>query len=145
MLLFRHLRLGMKLKQWRVVISQAMMFSFKTRAIMIKALVFTVILISICILLLRNQDAYQVLAEALPRHNRNVWIQTAMRTQIDGKQDIRPVAELCSRVKWTEGLILHCPNSQGGVGNVRNKILGCLRYAIEMGGELYNTYCHDVS
>lgn len=45
-----------------------------------------------------------------------------------------PLARVCSENKrWTPGLIFICDNNSGGIGNIRNFILTCLRYAIEAG------------
>lgn len=45
-----------------------------------------------------------------------------------------PLARTCSEVtSWAEGVVFLCDNNFGGVGNVRNFILTCVRYAIEAG------------
>lgn len=45
-----------------------------------------------------------------------------------------PLARLCAETTtWTPGLIFVCDNNSGGVGNIRNFILTCVRYAIEAG------------
>ncbi|KUI65521.1 hypothetical protein VM1G_01215 [Cytospora mali] len=46
-----------------------------------------------------------------------------------------PLARVCSETKniWTPGLVFVCDNNSGGIGNIRNFILTCLRYAIEAG------------
>lgn len=45
-----------------------------------------------------------------------------------------PLARVCSENKrWTPGLVFICDNNSGGIGNIRNFILTCLRYAIEAG------------
>lgn len=47
-----------------------------------------------------------------------------------------PLARLCAEIpttRWTEGLVFLCDNNSGGVGNIRNFILTCVRYAIEAG------------
>ncbi|KAG9237866.1 putative platelet-activating factor acetylhydrolase [Amylocarpus encephaloides] len=44
-----------------------------------------------------------------------------------------PLGRLCNETKWQPGLIFHCDNNSGGIGNIRNFILTCLRYAIEAG------------
>jgi hypothetical protein len=50
--------------------------------------------------------------------------------------DFDPVAfqELCANKKWNEDLIIQCAAPQGGIGNVRNVFLTCVRYTIEAGG-----------
>lgn len=45
-----------------------------------------------------------------------------------------PLRRACSEVsEWVEGLVWTCDNNWGGIGNVRNFILTCIRYAIEAG------------
>lgn len=45
-----------------------------------------------------------------------------------------PLARLCSESNTRiPGLIFICDNNSGGIGNIRNFILSCLRYAIEAG------------
>lgn len=45
-----------------------------------------------------------------------------------------PLKRVCNEVDvWTEGVTFMCDNNFGGVGNVRNFILTCVRYAIEAG------------
>jgi hypothetical protein len=53
-------------------------------------------------------------------------------------EPFRPEAiqSVCSQTKWTPGLVFTCDNSGGGIGNLRNSILNCVRYAIEAGGAL---------
>ncbi|KAK7717670.1 hypothetical protein SLS64_003165 [Diaporthe eres] len=45
-----------------------------------------------------------------------------------------PLARVCSEnTRWTPGLVFVCDNNSGGIGNIRNFILTCLRYAVEAG------------
>lgn len=45
-----------------------------------------------------------------------------------------PLKRTCNEVEeWIEGVVFVCDNNFGGVGNVRNFILTCIRYAIEAG------------
>ncbi|PBP27719.1 alternative oxidase [Diplocarpon rosae] len=53
--------------------------------------------------------------------------------EIDGRFDNRTLVQLCGSRKWIPGLIFRCEAPEGGVANVRNVILNCLRYAIEAG------------
>ena len=62
------------------------------------------------------------------------FIQEAADWEIDGPFDQRPLHGICAGTKWRPGLIFECKPSYGGVGNVRNTILTCVRYAIEAGG-----------
>lgn len=67
---------------------------------------------------------------------KQVFIQTATQTTIDGPFDNSGIKSLCASKNWTEGLIFTCGTPQGGASNVRNVFLNCVRYAIEAGGEL---------
>lgn len=45
-----------------------------------------------------------------------------------------PLARVCNEITtWTPGLVFICDNNSGGIGNIRNFILTCIRYAIEAG------------
>ncbi|KAJ1332984.1 GDP-fucose protein O-fucosyltransferase [Microdochium nivale] len=44
-----------------------------------------------------------------------------------------PLARVCEETTWVEGLVFICDNNSGGVGNIRNYIQTCLRYALEAG------------
>lgn len=44
-----------------------------------------------------------------------------------------PLARVCKEASWTPGLVFICDNNSGGIGNIRNFILTCVRYAIEAG------------
>lgn len=50
--------------------------------------------------------------------------------------DFGAIQSMCLKKNWTAGLVFTCDNSFGGLGNIRNSILNCVRYAIEAGGEL---------
>ncbi len=44
-----------------------------------------------------------------------------------------PLGRLCAETTWVPGLVFMCDNNSGGIGNIRNFVLTCLRYAIEAG------------
>ena len=44
-----------------------------------------------------------------------------------------PLARVCSETSWFPGLVFVCDNNSGGIGNIRNYILTCLRYGIDAG------------
>lgn len=68
---------------------------------------------------------------------KNVFVEKAMKTEIDGHFDQTPIRELCGNTTWQDGLIFSCGAPQGGIGNVRNVFLNCVRYAIEGGGMFF--------
>lgn len=44
-----------------------------------------------------------------------------------------PLQRVCEEAQWTPGLSFVCDNNAGGIGNIRNYILTCIRYAIDAG------------
>ncbi|KAI0997875.1 hypothetical protein K3495_g10315 [Podosphaera aphanis] len=50
--------------------------------------------------------------------------------------DSLALQDICSSTAWNESLIFTCNNNFGGVANVRNNILNCVRYTIAAGGSL---------
>ena len=44
-----------------------------------------------------------------------------------------PLARVCKEASWRAGIVFICDNNSGGIGNIRNYILTCLRYGIEAG------------
>lgn len=43
---------------------------------------------------------------------------------------------VCDQTTWNESLVFTCNESYGGVGNIRNSVLHCVRYAIQAGAIL---------
>lgn len=50
------------------------------------------------------------------------------------------LTEVCKSKRWKSGLIFSCDPAEGGIGNIRNIILNCVRYAIEAGGKCMHRY-----
>ncbi|KAK8042376.1 hypothetical protein PG994_012859 [Apiospora phragmitis] len=44
-----------------------------------------------------------------------------------------PLQRVCDEATYVEGLVFICDNNSGGIGNIRNYIQTCVRYAIEAG------------
>ena len=55
-------------------------------------------------------------------------------TEIDGEFNQLAFRKLCDEKEWIDGLVFDCMPPQGGIGNVRNVFMNCVRYAIEGGG-----------
>ena len=51
----------------------------------------------------------------------------------DGEYVGWPLQRVCQETRWTPGLTFVCDNNSGGIGNIRNFILTCVRYAIDAG------------
>lgn len=62
------------------------------------------------------------------------FIETALRTTVGDKFDNTAIKALCANTTWTDGLIFQCDPPKGGIGNVENFVLSCVRFAIEAGG-----------
>lgn len=43
---------------------------------------------------------------------------------------------VCNQTAWNESLVFTCNESYGGIGNIRNSVLHCVRYAIQAGASL---------
>lgn len=46
------------------------------------------------------------------------------------------IQNICAETQWNSSLIFTCDKSVGGVGNIRNSILNCVRYTISAGASL---------
>ncbi|OAF62102.1 hypothetical protein VC83_01673 [Pseudogymnoascus destructans] len=62
------------------------------------------------------------------------FIQAFLEHEIDGRFDPAPIQKVCASKTWNDNLTIVCGAPQGGIGNIRNVFLTCLRYAIEAGG-----------
>lgn len=50
--------------------------------------------------------------------------------------DSEAIRSICANTEWNDDAIFTCDNSVGGIGNVQNSILICVRFAIAAGGSL---------
>lgn len=46
------------------------------------------------------------------------------------------IKSICDEAQWNQSIVFRCDASVGGIGNVRNSILNCVRYAISAGAGL---------
>jgi hypothetical protein len=83
-----------------------------------------------------SQADYHEIYRVAVSGKKAAFVEAVLDTEIDGPIDNGALVELCKRKVWTPGLIFNCEAPQGGVGNVRNVFLNCIRYAIEAGGTL---------
>ena len=74
------------------------------------------------------------LPEGTNLDDKATFIQAFLDHEIDGPFDPAPIQKVCASKKWNDNLTIVCGAPQGGIGNVRNVFLTCLRYAIEAGG-----------
>jgi len=68
------------------------------------------------------------------RDERRLFVADFLEHEVDGQFDGTAVRRLCATRKWTPGLFLSCEPHPGGVGEVKNAHLHCIRFAMEMGG-----------
>jgi hypothetical protein len=70
------------------------------------------------------------------------FIQDVIDNEIDGPINLDPLSELCRDTQWQAGLIVKCQPVPGGIGNIRNMFLNCIRFAIEAGGLFFSPMSH---
>ncbi|KAH8897455.1 hypothetical protein GQ53DRAFT_743147 [Thozetella sp. PMI_491] len=61
------------------------------------------------------------------------FIAAVLRNPVEGLLDPAPIRQKCDETNFQEGLVWHCAAVNGGIGNVANMVLNCVRYAIEAG------------
>lgn len=68
---------------------------------------------------------------------KSVFVSDFLAHDIEGHADFdgAPIRALCDSKTWRKDLILSCDPVPGGLGQVRNAALNCIRLAIEAGGE----------
>jgi hypothetical protein len=74
------------------------------------------------------------------KSKKELFVEQMLEEEVDGPYNLEPLAELCRSKEQTPGLIVHCKASPGGMGNVRNMMLNCYRFAIEAGGMFIHLY-----
>ncbi|CAK7211139.1 inducible alternative oxidase 2 [Sporothrix curviconia] len=67
------------------------------------------------------------------RLSKEEYIRAVLRNPVEGLLDPEPISQKCSETRFQEGLVWHCDTVVGGIGNVGNMWLNCVRYAIEAG------------
>lgn len=86
-----------------------------------------------------NEAGHSVL-QVLPSH-RGGGGQPPEEVQHDDLFSIPPVNEesiksVCRATQWNESLVFTCNESFGGIGNIRNSVLLCVRFAMQAGASL---------
>lgn len=62
------------------------------------------------------------------------FIQHVIENEVGGPINLDPLSEICRYTEWQPGLIVKCQPVPGGIGNIRNMFLNCIRFALEAGG-----------
>ena len=75
---------------------------------------------------------HDALARAAPMSKED-YIAAVLRSPVEGLLDAEPVEHMCAASRLQDGLVWHCDTVVGGIGNVGNMWLNCMRYAIEAG------------
>lgn len=92
-----------------------------------------IVTISLGFHLFSDHNYHETLQVAVSGKKR-IFVQKALRADIDGPFDDSTLIDVCENTEWREGLIFQCEAPYGGVANIRNMLLNCIRYAIEAGG-----------
>jgi hypothetical protein len=77
------------------------------------------------------------------RTEKKAFVVDFLENEIDGHFDGAPIRHVCDSRKWTPGFILSCGPQHGGVGEVKNAHLHCVRIAMELGGSHIQTCVVD--
>lgn len=77
---------------------------------------------------------YKGLYKVAVNGKKALFVESVLDSEIDGPFDNKTLIALCESTTWTPGLIFRCEAPQGGVANVRNIVLNCVRYTILAGG-----------
>ncbi|KAL2069416.1 hypothetical protein VTL71DRAFT_14095 [Oculimacula yallundae] len=64
------------------------------------------------------------------------FITQAMSSAIEDDFDHGYIADMCAAQEWDDTVVFECQNLIGGIGNLRQEILHCIRYAIDAGAGL---------
>jgi hypothetical protein len=81
-----------------------------------------------------TQHDYKQLVHVAVSGKKATFVQAALENDVDGPYSNSSLVALCGRGQWVEGQIFRCESPQGGIANVRNVVLSCVRFAIEAGG-----------
>ncbi|KAK3316188.1 hypothetical protein B0H66DRAFT_284381 [Apodospora peruviana] len=65
--------------------------------------------------------------------SKNDFIAAVVRNPVEGLVDLGPIQQKCNETKFQDGLVWQCAPVNGGIGNVVNMVLNCVRYALEAG------------
>jgi hypothetical protein len=72
------------------------------------------------------------------KNEKKLFVSDLLESQVDGKFEGTELARLCAGKGWhpdDKALILTCSPIPGGMGEVKNGLLHCIRFAIEIGGQ----------
>lgn len=103
-----------------------------------KLFAFTACLLCVLAVYSRGDGIFSIISPALGLSRTHIskdqFIAAILREPIEGLLDPDPIRKKCNETKFQDGLVWHCAAVVGGIGNVANMWLNCVRYAIEAGG-----------
>jgi hypothetical protein len=73
------------------------------------------------------------ISAALPLDQRTKFINVAEKTTLSEDFNTAAIEEVCASRSWPNDVVFQCDKIIGGIGNVRQEVLTCVRWAIEMG------------
>lgn len=71
------------------------------------------------------------------KDEKKLFVSDLLENEVDGSFEGTELARLCATRRWRpedKALVLTCAPMPGGVGEVKNGHLNCIRFAIEIGG-----------
>ncbi|KAI1872420.1 hypothetical protein JX265_005300 [Neoarthrinium moseri] len=81
-----------------------------------------------------SADYEQVLRQF--KGEKALFVEDYLSNEFGGMFDGSAMSAHCASRNWTKGLLFHCEPPAGGIGQVRNAQLNCIRFAMEAGAEL---------
>ncbi|KAH6714165.1 hypothetical protein BKA61DRAFT_674777 [Leptodontidium sp. MPI-SDFR-AT-0119] len=78
----------------------------------------------------------------IERWSKEEFISQAMSSAIQDDFDYGYIAQMCEEQQWDDSIVFECQNLIGGIGNLRQEILHCIRYAIDAGAGLVLPVIH---
>jgi len=97
----------------------------------------TVVFVWALAYLTTDRDTYTEIIRSF-RNEKKLFVADYLSHEIDGDFDGTKIAELCAIKQWAppdRALVLTCDPPPGGIGEVKNAHLHCIRFAIELGGK----------
>ncbi|KAH7346260.1 hypothetical protein BKA65DRAFT_477475 [Rhexocercosporidium sp. MPI-PUGE-AT-0058] len=79
---------------------------------------------------------------SIERWSKEDFITQAMSSAIQDDFDYGYIADMCDEQEWDDSIVFECQNLIGGIGNLRQEVLHCIRYAIDAGAGLVLPVIH---
>jgi hypothetical protein len=108
--------------------------------------VFSLIKISVALVMFGwalSYSGFSTISQQVLQHfrsNKAPFLAEYLEIETDGQFEALAISTLCANRTWTKGLVFNCDPPPGGIGEVRNAHLNCIRLAMEAGGQSYQTH-----